>query len=556
MRFEYRYYGYSGAQHTPASTALQFAPDTLRAPVHLVAEINRHLPFREAISALHDVVVGDLRFQPRDKSAYLQWLAGQQDELLAQYMARSDELKARMAPLRAELAELRQQKNTVLQPFWKAQRSYFDYLYRVNRAAWFVLDPVITVHPDRVFFECFSQDESSYGQLSCSHAIFEHAGERACGTTNVDYSEALYGEFQKIRDYKSTRLTIDPSGFQVQSSDDPAFHEPKIDVPDSWVRGFLQVSSAMLLPAQRLQLHPMDIHNICLLLRRRKERTGPRALRFVLRPGQPVRILFEPWGHELPCPRSSHSAASDTDIRIWGRRRLLQLERLVAVAQGFTVHLLGTGLPSFWIAHLPDMVFTLGLSGWTANDWSRHGHFELLQPRPSVDADSRERVFAALGSRWQANTAELAQATGLSPLTVEAALGSYVQAGRVIFDLAHGVWRLRELSREPLPVEALRYASAQEAQAIELVRAGRIGQIQADAQADGGVQLSGQCSGKRRTLALRLSLNADQRITAGECGCDHFVRHRLTQGPCEHLLALRLAAAQHTTFSPENAAVQ
>lgn len=52
-------------------------------------------------------------------------------------------------------------------------------------------------------------------------------------TTNIDYSAGLYGEFQKIRDYKTTRLAIDPDGFEVRTADDPG-----IDVPDSWVRGF------------------------------------------------------------------------------------------------------------------------------------------------------------------------------------------------------------------------------------------------------------------------------------------------------------------------------
>ncbi|WP_198088449.1 hypothetical protein [Variovorax sp. E3] len=183
MRFQYRYFGHSGAQHTADSTALQFAPDTLRAPVHFVADINRHLPFREGMSALHDVVVGDLRFQPRDKSAYLEWLAGQEGELLAQFMTRSDELKAQMAPLRDELADLRKRKSAVLQPFMRAQKSYFDHIYKVNREAWFVLDPVITVHPDRVFFECFSQDESSYGMFSCSHDVFDRVSDHAFGTT-------------------------------------------------------------------------------------------------------------------------------------------------------------------------------------------------------------------------------------------------------------------------------------------------------------------------------------------------------------------------------------
>ncbi|MGJ7524660.1 SWIM zinc finger family protein [Variovorax sp. GB1P17] len=558
MRFQYRYFGHSGVQHTASSTALQFAPDTLRAPVHFVAEVNRHLPFREGMSALHDVVVGDLRFQPRDKSAYLEWLAGQEGDLLAQYMARSDELKAQMAPIRTELDELRKRKQEVLKPFMGAQKRYFDHIYKVNREAWFVLDPVITVHPDRVFFECFSQDESSYGMFSCSHEIFDRVSDHAFGTTNVDYSETLYDEFQKIRDYKSTRLAIDPGGFQVQSGNDPAFHEPKIDVPDSWVRGFLQVSSAMLLPAQRLQLHPMDIHNICLVLRRRKERVGPRSLRFILRPGQPVRILFEPWGHELVCPRSTHSATSDIDIRVWGRRRLLQLERLVPVAQGFTVHLLGTGMPSFWVAQLPGMEFTLGLSGWTANDWASNGHFELLQPRHTVDQDSLLRVFAALGERWRATTAELAAATGLSSLTVDAALGSYVQAGRVVYDLAHGVWRLRELSREPLPMDKLRYSSPQEEAAAELVKARRVSNVKTQTRPDGALTLSGKCKGAtgQREYLVSLQLNAEHRVDNGDCQCDHFFRHHMRQGPCEHMLALRLSAAPALTAALSNTPTQ
>ena len=43
--------------------------------------------------------------------------------------------------------------------------TYFQYLLKRDYQAWIVLDPVITVHPDQVFFECFSKDESSYGRL-------------------------------------------------------------------------------------------------------------------------------------------------------------------------------------------------------------------------------------------------------------------------------------------------------------------------------------------------------------------------------------------------------
>lgn len=555
MKFEYRYYGASHVDHSAGATGMHFAPDTLRAPTHFVADLKRHLPFREAISALHHVVLADQRYQAPDKSAYRAWLQQQEGTLLANYMARAGVLRERIAPLEAELKALRASKQALMKPFQRAQSDYFDYLYEANRDAWIVLDPVITVHPDRVFFECFSRDESSYASFSCSRNVFEQVGEVACGTTNIDYSAGLYGEFQKIRDYKTTRLAIDPDGFEVRTADDPGFIEQKIDVPDSWVRGFLQVSSAMTLPMHRLELHPMDVHNFCLQLRRHKERVGPRSIRFVLTPGAPVRAIFEPWNTELVCRRSIYQGSQTAEVRIWGRRRLLLLERLIPVAHSFSVHLAGSGLPSFWIANLPDMQFTLGLSGWTANDWSRAGQFDLLAPRANVDADSLARVFDALGRRWFASSGDLALDTGLDTSVVASALTLYTQAGRVIYDVANGVYRLRELSRVALPLDSLRFASPQEEKAAQLLLKGRARSLSSVAQSDGGRLLGARVDDHGKQYAATLRLDADLRITGGSCECSHFVRHRLRMGPCEHMLALRLAESRRADAGVPDASV-
>lgn len=542
MRFQYRYYGESAVSSSASSTQMRFAPDTLRPPTHFVGQLNRHIPFREAISALHDVVVADQRYQAPDKSAYKAWLAEHEDAMLAQYAATADKLSAQIAPLAAELRQLRRKKSEILKPYRDARYKYFDHIYKTNREWWYLLDPVITVHPDRVFFECFSQDESSYASLSCSHEVFERVGDFACGTTNIDYSESLYGEFQKIRDYKTTELAIDPAGFQVRTADDPAFVEEKIDVPDSWVRGFLQVSSAMAMPARRFDLHPMDVHNFCQQLRRRKERVGPRSIRFILKPGEPVCAVFEPWNEEVVCRRSIYQGGAAEEIRVWGRRRLLLLERLIPVAHSFSVHLVGTGLPSFWIANLPDMQLTLGLSGWTANDWSRDGQFDLLAPRAEVDADSKAKVFAALAKRWFASADQLSTDTGLSRLIVDSALGLYTQAGRVVCDLAVGVYRLRELAREPLPLDTLRFASPRERLASQLLAAGGVRKQRREALAGGAVRLSGQVTEGERRYEAALQLDADLRIADGSCQCNHFTQNRLRMGPCAHMLALRLDA--------------
>ena len=244
---------------------------------------------------------------------------------------------------------------------------------------------MITVHPDEVFFECFSQDESSYGRLGASYEVFKNIEEFACGTTNIDYSAALYDEFQKIRSYKTTLFHIDPSGFEVQTTNEKSFKEVKIDLPDSWVRGLLQVSSAMSLPAIRFDLHSMDIYNLCFVLRRHQEKFEPRGMRYCLKPGEPVRVVFEPWNIEVVCARSPYLGSAENEIRVWGRRRLHILERLIAIAKKITVRLLGTGMPSFYVADLGDMSFTLGLPRWTANDWAQYGNFDLMAPRADAD---------------------------------------------------------------------------------------------------------------------------------------------------------------------------
>jgi hypothetical protein len=544
MLFEHRYSGSSGVQQGDASTAMSFAPDTLREPTYFRGDVRKQVEFREAISALHDVVTSDLRFVPKDRTAYLAWREQQSYIDLAQITASQQRLSTEIGELQRELSALEARSADRRTAFYAARQKYFDHLYRRDKELWFKLDPVITVHPDQVFFECFSRDESSYGRLAASYEVFEQLGDRACGTTNIDYSEKLYGEFQKIRSYKTTTLDVDPGGFNVQTSMEEHYREVKIDLPDSWVRGFLQVSAAATLPAHVVELHPMDVHNLCFVLRRNKELFGPRSLRFQLQPGEPVSVVVEPWGTKLACPRSrcldSGPGGGVAEIRVWGRRRLFILERLLPRARRVRLFLLGTGMPTFWVVDLGDLSFTLGLSGWTHNNWSEAGNFDLMAAREEVDSVTQARVFDELGKRWLATPEELAAATGLAAPIVASALAGWVQAGRAIFDLDRGVYRKRELTREPLPIEKLRFANPREERAAELLHRAKISVDTADA-AGGGLHLVGRIKDRGRTFAPDLTFDADRRLVAGECSCDYFIRNRLHKGPCEHMLALRAA---------------
>jgi predicted nucleic acid-binding Zn finger protein len=539
VEFEYRYAGASRVSESAGGSALSFAPDLLRPATSFHGAVRDSLGFREAMSALHDVVVSDLRFKPKDRTKYLAWRAQQADvDLVAVGKQRLDAARE-IERLRAELNPLEARVRGSRGPFYEARARYWRYLYERDRELWFKLDPVISVHPDQLFFECFSRDESSYGRLSAKYDAFDELSEQTYGTTNVDYSDGLYGEFQKLRSYKRTSLDVDPAGLSVATSGE-AHREVKIDVPESWVRGFLQVSSAMTMRTTIVDLHPMDIHNVCLVLRRNKELFGPRSLRYRLRPGEPVVIVVEPWGIEVRCPRSIFKGEGQHEIRVWGRRRLHVLERLLPRAHSVRVHLLGTGQPSFYVVDLGPLSFTLGLSGWTKNDWSAAGNFDLMAAREDVDDATRQRVFARLAESWLSTSAALAQDLGLAEPVVASALAGWVQAGRAIYDLESGVYRKRELTREPLPASALRFASAREEEAAKILHQGKIA-VDEVTERDGRLKIAGRIQYRGKVFPGWFVLDADRRLVEGQCSCDYFIRNRLHRGPCDHLLALRAA---------------
>ncbi|MBX7224695.1 MAG: SWIM zinc finger family protein [Chitinophagales bacterium] len=540
MEFSYLFNKHTHIENTSSGTVMDFAPDLQRDPTFFVGNLNKKLPFREAISALHDVVVSDLRFKPKDRTAYKQWLEEQEKLWLGDFMAsyQIEEIKARIAGIKQELSQIYNEKYKVSAPFNQAKKAYFDYLYKHDRDAWFVLDPVITVHPDEVFFECLSIDESTYGKLSCNYNVFNGIDDFKCGTTNIDYSTDLYNEFQKIRGYKDTVFKIDPSGFEVQTTDENTYKETKIDLPDSWVRGFLQVSTAMTLPSIAFHLHPMDIFTLCQFLRRFKEKKGPRALRYILEPGKPIQAVFEPWFETITFHRSIYQGPHSKTIRVWGRRRLLILERLIPIAKSFKVTLLGNGLPSYYVADLGDMTFTLGLSGWTANDWSTAGNFDLMAARGEVDIATQQKIFHALKETWFATPQQLSEKLGIHTSVVSSAMTAYTQAGRVIYDLHKGVYRVRELTQEPLDITQLRFSSPQEEKAHQLLQDKKI-RISHKILNDKLV-IEGVMQDNKASLKASAEVDKDGRLTDGKCICNFYINNQLKKGPCEHILAAKM----------------
>jgi len=160
-----------------------------------------------------------------------------------------------------------------------------------------------------VFFECFSQDESSYGRLGVGYDVFQNFQEFACGTTNIDYSAALYDEFQKIRSYKTTRFEVTRRG--LRSRPPPRRRTRKSDRPARHLGARLPASQLGHGPAGADVLPGPDGPAQYLFPPApARESVGPRSLRYCLEPGRRFKVVFDPWSYEVLCPRSIYEGTS------------------------------------------------------------------------------------------------------------------------------------------------------------------------------------------------------------------------------------------------------
>ncbi|QDU58348.1 metal-binding protein [Aeoliella mucimassa] len=523
------------------SRSLRFATNLNREAVAFDAALKMPLRFREAISALHDVVISDLRFQPRDHDAYDAWKKGERLREMQLHRAEYERLKKEvLIGAHQELAgEFEERFKRLRKKYWDLRNKHSIRLRVRNPELWRMLmpaDPVVTVADDTVFFECFSADQASYGCLNVVREdAFGTSSELQLGTTNVDYSWALYDHFQTLRSYRETRLKVDPQGFGSTTTGAGEHREEKIDLPEGWLRGFMQLQSGMTLPMRRVTLSRDSVYSLLAWLRRHKAKRSPRAIRFELTPGEPPNVVLEPWEERIVSHGTRHDGSPVEPIRIWGGRRLLSLARVLPLMESCDVYLLGTGLPSFWIAKMGEMQLTLGLSGWTANDWSSGGSLESLLP-PGEPSPSQLQLAAKLLQRERALRFDDLQASMACNIgDCAAALNQLAYSGQVIHDLAAGVYRWRQVMPMALGEAELGPASPEVSASRVLLQRNQVSLL------DSSLQTSGVRVGKGTVERhpVEVVIDVDGMIKRGKCSCSHHHRAGIRRGACRHLLALR-----------------
>lgn len=502
---------------TGATAQLALFSNVYRDPVRLDGAIKDPLRIREALAALYAIVGSDYRYVPKDRTAYL--------------------------------AYLRMRRETANLGVRQSQQAFFDWTLRNDPLAFILLDPIVTVHPDQVFFEVFSKDEGTYAKLGIDLNALELDYQPVCGTTNIDFSPTLFTGIEQMRSYRATRLSIGKEAVKLSTTSAAHVLEKKVHVPDSWVRGLLQVQSAAALPRDTFRLAPVDLYNLLRHLRMHGDRKGQRrGLRIELVPGEAPRLVLEPWETVLPATAGVYRGRAARVVRLWGRRRLLLLRRLLPYVEAVDVHLLGSGLPSFWVLRAGAVTLSLGLTGFTAANWSQAVSFDLLLPRKPQDGRPLDSVLNYLAKIWVADSRALSAGTGLKGPALVEALQAGCQQGRLMYDVAADVYRLRALTDTPLDLARLEYRNTRERSAHDLLaRRGAVQILSENRIAGTGLELTGQVAvaEDRREYRPQMLLTEEGQVSKAECTCTFFRKQGLKAGPCPHLVVLRLAYAQH-----------
>lgn len=505
---ELRYATTSSVEAQADSSRLLLALEGSRGPVGVRGRVREPALFRDSLAAMLGILASDLRYRGKDRTAYLAYLMKKGKRASAQ--------------------------------IWEAQKAWLEQSLEGEQKADSVLDPVLTVDPDQVSLEVFSRDESAWARLAFDNALFE-GREAAHGSTFLDVPAGLLAQVDRLRTYVPVRLEAHVA-LPAQQAREPR----KVEVPHAWLRGFLQVQSAATLPASTCTLAPIDLYNLLFALRTHKAKKAPRALRFELVPGAPPRLVVEPWELVLECHASVYTGRQPAVVRTFGRQRLLALARLLPHAQSVRVQLVGPGLPVFWVVEMGSATLTLGLTGWTESGWSSAAAFDVLMPR-AVPEGLAERLRNRLRAEGPLPFESLVEGSGETKEAVRAALQLECLRGRVLYDAARERYRPRELLAAAVDESVIRYGSEREAQAHRLLGdggpgAGEVKLTKVHEVVGEGTWLHGEVVDReaQRSFAPSFLLDLEGRVKEASCGCPPFKRSGLREGPCEHLLALRL----------------
>ncbi len=562
MKVNYKYASPSRCMQTGDKATLGLSPDLSRdEKVSFSGKLKHPLLFRDAMLMLREIVISDTGMKTKERPEYFEWLDQEIERRInehKEYMpnvreALKKEIDTYDVQLFHQNHEIKKlldiQKNLQKQideydawkDYNKIERDFWKFIKDRDYSLWFVLDPVITVHNDQVSFEAFSIDESIYGCLSVAMDEFDLLQKPALGTTNIDFSLKLEKEMQRFRSYTDVTLSINPEGFTVDNDIVPEYVEKKIDLPDTWIKGFNQVSSAAALSGIEIELSPSDMYDICAFLRKHKEKKSPRYMKWILEPGQRVQIVFEPFGTVITL-NAVYNGQQRREEKIWGRRRWLVTEKLIPLSKAFYVRLLGFGMPQFIRADMGTMQMVIGFSSWSSNDWVKGTAFNIMAGFTGMGC--YDRVYPLMKNKRCLSMNEIYNnIPGTKNNKTKAGIGMLFRRGEGYFDIASNKVRFRQLCNTPIPEELYEVTDIErDVQKYSKLTFDNM-TVRYTQRKEFIFSTKYSQHGLVPSDNTEIVIDQDGQITKVDCCCSKFKRgEKNISDPCAHILALYVAS--------------
>lgn len=562
MKVNYKYASPSRCMQAGDKATLGLSPDLSRdEKVSFSGKLKHPLLFRDAMLMLREIVISDTGMKTKERPEYFEWLDQEIERRInehKEYMpnvreALKKEIDTYDAKLFHQNHEIKKlldiQKNLQKQideydawkDYNKIERDFWKFIKDRDYSLWFVLDPVITVHNDQVSFEAFSIDESIYGCLSVAMDEFDLLQKPALGTTNIDFSVKLEKEMQRFRSYTDVTLSINPEGFTVDNDIVPEYVEKKIDLPDTWIKGFNQVSSAAALSGIEIELSPSDMYDICAFLRKHKEKKSPRYMKWILEPGQRVQVVFEPFGTVITL-NAVYNGQQRREEKIWGRRRWLVTEKLIPLSKAFYVRLLGFGMPQFIRADMGTMQMVIGFSSWSSNDWVKGTAFNIMAGFTGMGC--YDRVYPLMKDKRCLSMNEIYNnIPGTKNNKTKAGIGMLFRRGEGYFDIASNKVRFRQLCNTPIPEELYEVTDIErDVQKYSKLTFDNM-TVRYTQRKEFIFSTKYSQHGLVPSDNTEIVIDQDGQITKVDCCCSKFKRgEKNISDPCAHILALYVAS--------------
>jgi len=590
LKVAYKYASPSMCLKKNGCTTLGLSPDVSRdEKVSFWGKLKNPLKFRDAMLMLRQIVISDGSRKQKQRPEFFAWLDREIESRIQEHekylpgvreeiQNKIDGLQNERSIKDSEIAKLQSikqdlqkeiDKYDVWRDYYLLERKFWTFIKNRDKDLWFVLDPVITVHPDLVSFEAFSIDESIYGCLSIEMDEFEMLQDPKLGTTNIDFSSKLGKEIERFRTYSNVELSVNPEGFSVDTGVTPEYMEKKIDLPETWIKGFNQVSSAANLNGVTVSLDPTDMYDICSFLRRHKTNQSPKYMKWVMEKNKHVRIIFEPYETVLEL-KTIYTGNKNREEKIWGRQRWLVAEKLIPLSKSFTVKLLGFGMPQFIIADLGKIKMTIGFSSWTSNDWVKGTAFNIMSG--FIGSGYYSDVYNLLKkNRFMSIDAIHGEFNGKPKNEITSGIGSLLKRGEGYYDAVNNVVRFRKLCNEQIPKE-LYETTETEAAVKKLMDDGMnnfrmklnenheyifTNSYPAPNEKHKNYRFENTDDGSSRmipsnTVKTELIIDEDGQVSGLKCGCREWRKGpKNISSPCPHILALYMVSAKFTQLTPE-----